>query len=152
MIPATVSTGRAQCCVPLIYLSATIHKLYLTMNKRTFLAATLLTLLHFGVQAQPVVRDGALTDAAGRTVYTFDKDAPNKSNCVESCLLAWPAFVAKLDATAIGAFGLINTAGAKQWTVNGKPLYYFAGDFKLGDRQGDGRGGIWHIVSPTAPK
>ncbi len=122
------------------------------MKKQTILAAALLTVLHFGVQAQPVVRDGAVTDAAGRTVYTFDKDAPNKSNCSGGCLSVWPAFVAKPEATATGVFGLIDAAGGKQWTVNGKPLYYFAGDVKPGDRNGNGQGGTWHIVSPTAVK
>jgi predicted lipoprotein with Yx(FWY)xxD motif len=130
----------------------TTYKEPLIMKKQTLLAATLLALLHFGVQAQPVVRDGALADAAGRTVYTFDKDAPNKSNCAGGCLAAWPAFVAKPGATAAGSFGLIDAAGGKQWTVNGKPLYYFAGDAKPGDRNGDGNGGVWHIVSPAAAK
>lgn len=122
------------------------------MKKQTLLAATLLALLHFGVQAQPVVRDGILADAAGRTVYTFDKDTPNKSNCAGGCLAAWPAFVAKPGATAAGSFGLIDAGTGKQWTVNGKPLYYFAGDAKPGDRNGDGNGGVWHIVSPAAAK
>ena len=122
------------------------------MKNKTLLAAALLALLHIGVQAQPVVRDGALTDAAGRTVYTFDKDAPNKSNCSGGCLAAWPAFVAKPGATAQGNFGLIDASGTKQWTVNGKPLYYFAGDAKPGDRNGDGNGGVWHMVLPAAVK
>jgi predicted lipoprotein with Yx(FWY)xxD motif len=122
------------------------------MKKQALLAATVLTLMHFGVLAQPVVRDGALADAAGRTVYIFDRDAPNKSNCAGGCLAAWPAFVAKPGATATGSFGLIDATGGKQWTVNGKPLYYFAGDAKPGDRNGDGSGGVWHIVPSTAAK
>ena len=122
------------------------------MNKQTLLAAALLALIHVGVQAQPVVKDGVLADAAGRTVYIFDKDAPNKSNCSGGCLVAWPAFVAKAGATAQGDFGLIDANGAKQWTVGGKPLYYFAGDAKPGDRNGDGSGGVWHVVPPAAVK
>ncbi|MDP3171927.1 MAG: hypothetical protein Q8M91_16470 [Polaromonas sp.] len=96
-----------------------------------------------------MAKDGALADAAGRTVYTFYKDAPNKSNCADGCLAAWPAFLAKPGAAATGNFSLIDAAGGKQWTVNGKPLYYFAGDAKPGDRNGNGSGGVWHIV-PTA--
>ncbi len=122
------------------------------MKKQTLLAAAMLTFLHFGTQAQPVMKDGALTDANGRTVYTFDKDAPNKSNCAGGCLTAWPAFVARPGASAQGNFGLIDANGAKQWTVGGKPLYYFAGDAKPGDRNGNGNGGVWHIVSPAALK
>ena len=116
------------------------------MKKSTILAACALSLFAAAaVQAQPVVRDGVLADAAGRTVYTFDKDEPGKSNCSGGCLVAWPAFTAKPEAAAKGEFGLIS--GTRQWTVNGKPLYYFAGDAKPGDRNGDGQGGVWHVIS-----
>ncbi len=37
----------------------------------------------------------------------------------------------------------------RQWTVKGKPLYFFAGDTKVGDRNGDGSGGVWHVVAQT---
>lgn len=115
------------------------------MNKTALVAACALSLFAAAVQAQPVMRDGVLADAAGRTLYIFDKDAPNKSNCSGGCLVAWPAFTAKPEAVAKGEFGLI--AGTRQWTVNGKPLYYFAGDTKPGDRNGNGQGGVWHVVS-----
>ena len=73
-----------------------------------------------------MVRNGFRADAAGRTVYTFDKDELNKSNCAGGCLAAWPAFVAKAGATPQGDFGLIEAKGSMQWAVKGKPLYYFA--------------------------
>lgn len=119
------------------------------MNRSTIAATCALFLAFAGAaQAQPVVRDGVLADPAGRTLYTFDKDEPGKSNCAGGCLAAWPAFVAKPEATAKGEFGLI--AGSRQWTVNGKPLYYFAGDAKPGDRNGDGSGGVWHVITSKA--
>jgi len=106
-------------------------------------------LLAGAAQAQPVMRDGALTDATGRTVYTFDKDVAGKSNCAGGCLAAWPAFTAKAEATARGEFGIIEANGVRQWAVSGKPLYYFAGDAKPGERNGDGKGGTWHIVGAS---
>lgn len=116
------------------------------MKQSTFAAAFALSLLVAGAaQAQPVMRDGVLADAAGRTLYTFDKDAPGKSNCSGGCLAAWPAFIAKAEAQASGDFGLI--ADTRQWTMNGKPLYYYVGDAKPGDRTGDGQGGVWHVVT-----
>lgn len=122
------------------------------MKKSTFIAACAISAFLTGaVQAQLVVQDGVLTGAGGRTVYTFDKDEPGKSNCTGGCLTAWPAFTAKPEAVAKGEFGLINAAGgARQWTVNGKPLYYYVGDAKAGDRNGDGQGGVWHVVKPGA--
>ena len=121
------------------------------MKNTSLFAASVLSIFIAGaVQAQPVMRDGALADATGRTVYTFDKDQTGKSNCSGGCLVQWPAFIAKPDAVAKGEFGLIDANGARQWTVNGKPLYYFAGDAKAGDRNGDGKGGVWHVV-PVKP-
>ncbi|CAN5272861.1 hypothetical protein BH11PSE11_BH11PSE11_28480 [soil metagenome] len=117
------------------------------MTKKTLMATALLVFAHSAVQAQAVLRDGALVDASGRTVYTFDKDAPGKSNCSGPCLSVWPAFVAKSGAVAQGEFGLIDADGGKQWTLRGKPLYYYAGDSKPGERNGDGSGGDWHIVA-----
>lgn len=119
--------------------------------KKIFISAALLALTVATAYAQPVMRDGVLADAAGRTVYTFDKDAPGKSNCSGGCLAAWPAFMAKDGASAKGDFTLIDAAGGKQWTVKGMPLYYFAGDSKPGDRNGEGSGGVWHTVG-GAPK
>lgn len=121
------------------------------MNKTSLFAAAVLSFATLGAaHAQAVMHDGALVDSAGRTVYTFDKDEPNKSNCAGGCLAAWPAFAAKPEATAKGEFGIIETNGARQWTINGKPLYYFAGDAKPGDRNGDGKGGTWHVVAVKA--
>ena len=40
---------------------------------------------------------------------------------------------------------------AERWgvqsTYDGKPLYFYSGDKKKGDKTGDGIGGVWHIVS-----
>jgi predicted lipoprotein with Yx(FWY)xxD motif len=118
----------------------------LIMNSSKLLATVFVAMLASAAQAQPVMRDGTLADATGRTLYTFDKDTQDKSNCAGGCLAAWPAFVAKPAAVAQGDFGLIESNGVRQWTVKGKPLYFFAGDVKAGDRNGDGSGGVWHVV------
>lgn len=122
------------------------------MNRCTTLIASLALAGVFAgaAHAQPVIRDGVLADAAGRTVYTFDKDEMGKSNCTGGCLTLWPAFVAKPEAAAKGDFGVIEANGVRQWTVKGKPLYYYAADAKPGDRNGDGKGGVWHVVTDKA--
>jgi predicted lipoprotein with Yx(FWY)xxD motif len=38
------------------------------------------------------------------------------------------------------------TDGTKQWTYDGKPLYFYAEDKAKGDMTGDGMGGKWHVV------
>lgn len=113
----------------------------------------LVAVLASAAHAQPVARNGLLADAAGRTAYTFDKDTAGKSNCAGGCLAAWPMFVAKPGAKPQGDFGLIEaTGGQQQWTIKGKPLYYFAGDTQPGERSGDGSGGVWHVVPASAAK
>ena len=117
------------------------------MKKVSLGLVAALAVLASAAHAQPVARDGLLADAAGRTVYTFDKDTAGKSNCGGGCLAAWPVFAAKPGAKPQGDFGLMDaTGGQQQWTIKGKPLYYFTGDAQPGERNGDGSGGVWHVV------
>jgi len=91
--------------------------------------------------------NGVMADNSGRTLYTFDKDAANKSNCNGGCAAAWPPFFAKDGASASAGFSIVTRDdGTKQWAMNGKPLYYFAPDTKPGDIKGDGEGGVWHVI------
>ena len=125
----------------------------------TFKSATLLALsglIAIAAQAQPVMQSaaqgGVLTDAAGRTLYSFDKDQVGKSNCQGPCIQAWPAYTAEpaSGARLASQASRFERDGAQQWAWNGKPLYYFVGDAKPGDRAGDGSGGVWHVVKPAA--
>lgn len=92
--------------------------------------------------------NGMLVDATNKmTLYTFDKDSMNKSECGSACLLAWPAFMAPSNAQASGQFAAFQREDGKyQWAVNGKPLYFYANDIKVGDTDGDNKLGVWHIV------
>ena len=98
---------------------------------------------------------GILTDESGLTLYTFDNDQPNVSNCTGGCLNAWPAYILPAHgvlAAEVGG-GTVSVAarqddGRQQVTYNGRPLYYFAGDSSPGDTNGDGSGGVWHVVTP----
>ena len=92
--------------------------------------------------------DGILVDAAGRTVYTFDKDAANsgKSACSGPCAALWPPVVVGLTQPVVPYSVISRDDGSKQITYQGKPLYLYASDQKLGDRLGDGFKDIWHVV------
>ena len=83
------------------------------------------------------------------TLYTFDKDTMNKSNCVGDCSKAWPALTAPDNVSTSGEFTTIQRDdGTYQWATNGKPLYFFSKDMKAGDIKGDNKLDVWHIV-PT---
>ncbi|QUX98130.1 hypothetical protein C0J08_09365 [Marinomonas sp. CT5] len=89
-----------------------------------------------------------LTDKSGMTLYTFDKDSEDKSNCYDVCAAKWPPFIANKNAKGKQGFGVIDREdGTKQWTYKGQPLYTWSGDKKKGDTKGDGLGGVWHIAT-----
>lgn len=85
-----------------------------------------------------------MTDAAGLSLYLFDKDTANMSACpdIVGCTDTWPAFT---DIVADEDFG---TAG-EYTTYYIHPLYYFANDEKAGDILGDGVNGVWHLIYPN---
>ena len=105
-------------------------------------------------QAQPTAeRNGLLTNSDGRTLYTFDKDSKGASVCNGGCAAAWPPFMAEGAVKGSGRFSVVTRDdGAKQWAIEGKPLYFFAADQKAGDVNGDGQGGVWHVVKQAAAK
>jgi predicted lipoprotein with Yx(FWY)xxD motif len=97
-----------------------------------------------------------LVDAKGMTLYMYTKDTAGVSNCTGDCLKTWPPLVATTDMLAgagvPGRLGSITRAdGTKQVTYNDMPLYYWASDTKPGDTTGQGVGGVWFMMSPTAP-
>jgi predicted lipoprotein with Yx(FWY)xxD motif len=99
-----------------------------------------------------VVTGGVLTDADGMTLYTFDNDGPGVSNCGADCTSTWPPLTVDGEPTAgdgvTGTLGtIVRDDGSTQVTLDGQPLYHYAGDSAPGDKNGDGIGGIWHIVS-----
>ncbi len=95
--------------------------------------------------------DGTLTNAAGMTLYTFDKDAPGggKSACNGSCTASWPPLAASAADKATGDYTIVTRDdGVKQWAYKGKPLYQWVNDKKPGDKTGDGVGGVWKTAKP----
>ncbi|MCB4770951.1 hypothetical protein LGR54_20275 [Ancylobacter sp. Lp-2] len=98
--------------------------------------------------AGPALAAGMLTGAGGKTLYVFDKDTGGMSACYDACATNWPPYLGKTgDAMKTGWTLVPRKDGAMQWAYDGKPLYYFAGDKKAGEKAGDGRNGVWHVVN-----
>lgn len=100
-----------------------------------------------------------VVDGKGMTVYIFDKDTQNagKSSCTGACAGQWPAVETTAATPPVqgvtGTVGTINGAnGAKRVTVDGWPLYTYAGDSAAGEVNGQGVGGVWWAVSPSGAK
>lgn len=95
--------------------------------------------------------DGVLTDAAGMTLYVFDKDVAGsgKSSCNGPCATNWPPLFAADGAKPAGDYSIITRDdGKKQWAFKGQPLYYWVKDQKPGDKTGDGFNKVWRVVKP----
>jgi predicted lipoprotein with Yx(FWY)xxD motif len=120
-------------------------------NIAAFATLTIALLAAATAFAQTTDSGGLLRDKAGKTLYTFDKDAAGESRCFDGCAAAWPPFLAADGAQAKDKLTLVaRKGGGMQWAFDGKPLYYFAGDSKPGDVSGDGSGGVWHVIKTGA--
>ena len=116
-----------------------------------FAAIAVVTL---AVHANPTqTNEGLLASTDGKTLYIFDKDAAGKSNCNGGCATAWPPFAVANAALATGDFSIVKRDdGSSQWAFKGMPLYFFAGDAKAGDANGDNQGGVWHVLRGESKK
>lgn len=100
-----------------------------------------------------------VVDSAGMTLYMFDNDTQGSdtSSCEGDCLTNWPPLTTDAETPAVdgvtGEVGTITgTDGSTQVTLNGWPLYYFAGDSAAGDTNGQGVGGIWWVLDPAGER
>jgi predicted lipoprotein with Yx(FWY)xxD motif len=88
-----------------------------------------------------------MTTPDGMTVYTFDQDTAGASSCYGECAEEWPPVTAPSDAQPFGNLSIIErTDGTRQWAHAGMPLYLYHDDAAPGDTEGDGEGGVWHVV------
>jgi predicted lipoprotein with Yx(FWY)xxD motif len=81
--------------------------------------------------------------------------------CTGACVSAWPAFTTS-GAPQAGAgvtAGLLGTTlradHTTEVTYHGHPLYYYSGDQKPGDMNGQGSkafGAGWYVVAPSGSK
>jgi predicted lipoprotein with Yx(FWY)xxD motif len=102
-------------------------------------------------QAPVKAEGGALTNTAGMTLYTFDKDAAGsgKSTCNGPCAANWPPLFVMDGQAASPDYSMVTRDdGKKQWAFKGKPLYYWIKDQKPGDKTGEGFNNVWHVAKP----
>ena len=97
-----------------------------------------------------------LVNSEGRTLYHFAKDTATASNCNAGCSSTWPPVTVpsgqqpKAGTGVTGTFTVIMRAdGTQQAVFNGQPLYIYSGDSKAGDTNGEGIGGVWHVVKAS---
>jgi predicted lipoprotein with Yx(FWY)xxD motif len=98
-----------------------------------------------------------LTDGEGFTLYLFDKEEGERSECYGACAEAWPPFTTEGDPVAGDGVDskLLGTTerddGAAQVTYRGHPLYYYVDEDEPGEVLCQGVaefGGLWLVVDP----
>jgi len=96
----------------------------------------------------------------GFTLYRYSPDTSKKVACLAGCDQAWPPLtlpkgVLKATAGPGVTQKLLGTVkrpgGALQVTYRGYPLYRYAGDSGPGQTNGQGIGGVWHVVAAKGP-
>jgi predicted lipoprotein with Yx(FWY)xxD motif len=115
----------------------------------TTLALLTLSAAAMAADAPAKFAGGALVDAKGMTLYTFDKDTAGsgKSVCNGQCATLWPPAMATAADQPSGDFGIVTRDdGSRQWSFKGKPVYTYQADKKAGERTGDNFRDVWHIV------
>lgn len=111
--------------------------------------------LALGVDGTPQLGN-YLIGYTGMTVYTYDEDAGNQSNCYDQCAQEWPPYIVSpvddIHQLQMGVTGTVGTTvrsdGSLQLTYDGHPLYFYSGDKTGDDTAGNGVGGTWHVVKP----
>lgn len=89
----------------------------------------------------------------GFSVYAWDRDGNNKSNCDAQCERSWSPMLAHASAPkARGDWGVIERSpGVYQWTYRKKPLYTLIGDEQPASFHGSDFPGWRNVFTQPAP-
>lgn len=101
--------------------------------------------------------------ARGRPVYDLVPETARHLLCTKAsgCLAFWPPVTVAAGTKPVkgaglkGRLGTFRRDGVTQVTLNGHPLYTFAGDHGVGVANGNGLksfGGTWHVVVAGSAK
>jgi predicted lipoprotein with Yx(FWY)xxD motif len=101
-----------------------------------------------------------LVDGQGRTLYLFEKDKGMASSCYGACASVWPPLTTGGHVTGAGSRrARLATSrrhdGKTGVTIDGHPVYTYAGDRHPGDVTGQGLdqfGAEWYALAPTGRK
>ncbi len=87
-----------------------------------------------------------LTDKSAMSLYTFDKDGLDTSNCDAECQKIWPLFTGVNS----GSEDIKVLQDSDHLAYRKHPLYYFIKDMAPGDILGNNVKNVWHLVYAPA--
>jgi predicted lipoprotein with Yx(FWY)xxD motif len=98
-----------------------------------------------------------LVNSQGRTLYHLITESATKISCTGPCASTWPPLTVASGQQPQAGAGVTGTLtavdrpdGTKQAAFDGQPLYTYSGDSKTGDTNGEGIGGVWHVIKVSA--
>jgi predicted lipoprotein with Yx(FWY)xxD motif len=99
-----------------------------------------------------------LVNAEGLTLYHWKGETTSSLQCTGSCTSTWIPLKVTGGGSPTGGMHVTGTldtfsrsdGGGDQVTYNGMPLYTYTGDSKPGEASGQGIGGVWYAVTPSA--
>ncbi len=93
-----------------------------------------------------------LTTDKNYSVYAYDKDTATESTCDSECARTWIPLIAPQLARTQGEWSTIErSAGVRQWTFRGKPLYAYAMDTNLFSQEGSDIPGWRNVYTQRVP-
>jgi predicted lipoprotein with Yx(FWY)xxD motif len=93
-----------------------------------------------------------LTLADTKSIYVYDKDAPNKSNCTGVCLEKFTPVLAPENVLPQGAWSIIErSSGVKQWAYRKQPVYTYNLEDKTPSFEGGDEPGWRNVFTQLAP-
>jgi predicted lipoprotein with Yx(FWY)xxD motif len=95
-----------------------------------------------------------LVNSAGRTLYRFTQDRPNKATCTGGCAGLWPPLLISKGTKptagpGVTGLGTVPSGTMLQVTFKKHPLYTYALDSSPGSTSGQGVGGTWFVVNSS---
>lgn len=104
-----------------------------------------------GFQVLQTTTGRLLIDANGDSLYAWEGDEPNKSNCYDECAETWTPAVAPAAASSRGDWSVIERSpGRNQWTYRGQPLYTYAPDPRARSLRGSDVAGWSNVFTQRA--
>jgi predicted lipoprotein with Yx(FWY)xxD motif len=95
----------------------------------------------------------ALANSKGWTLYYLSADTATQSMCSGGCAQTWPPLLQSGSGLPTGPGSLpgkltvVTTANGSQVEYNGHLLYTYSGDTGPSQTNGEGIGGVWHVVT-----
>ncbi len=106
-----------------------------------------------GLNVITTITGRLVVNEEGYSVYSWDNDAPNKSNCIGDCARTWIPVAAPAAAQPQGDWTVIDRApGVRQWAFREKPVYTYSDDTSRASLAGGDVPGWNNVYTQRAPK